>query len=266
LRAVVTARTGKHYLIFDPTDTYTPIGLLGFHLQGSYGILVAGNDSQVIQLPTLAPDADVLDRTASFTLNADGTLKGTVTEARSGEAARRYRRLYNEEGEKQQHEDIERSLSIDFSRFTVEADSAQNTREMSKSVVLKYSLTANAYAQPTGDLLLIRPRVLGRNARPFNDKPRIYPIDLGETGTWRDSIDVALPPDYVVDDMPAAVDLDVGFARYKSDVKATGNVLHYSREYVVRELDLAAEKSADVNKLMGVINADESNSAVLKKK
>ena len=266
LRAVVTARTGKHYLIFDPTDTYTPIGLLGFHLQGSYGILVAGNDSQVIQLPTLAPDADVLDRTASFTLNADGTLKGTVTEARSGEAARRYRRLYNEEGEKQQREDLERSLSIDFSRFTVEADSAQNTREMSKSVVLKYSLTANAYAQPTGDLLLIRPRVLGRNARPFNDKPRIYPIDLGETGTWRDSIDVALPPDYVVDDMPAAVDLDVGFARYKSDVKASGSILHYSREYVVRELDLAPEKSADVNKLMGVINADESNSAVLKKK
>src|SRR3984957_14845392 len=163
LRAVVTARTGKHYLIFDPTDTYTPIGLLGFHLQGSYGILVAGNDSQVIQLPILPPDADTLDRTASFALNADGTLKGTVTETRSGEAARRYRRLYNEEGEKQQHEEIERRLQRDFSSFTVEANDAKNAREMSKSVVVKYSLTANGYGQPTGDLLLIRPRVLGRN-------------------------------------------------------------------------------------------------------
>ena len=28
LQAVVTARGGKRYLIFDPTDTYTPIGLL----------------------------------------------------------------------------------------------------------------------------------------------------------------------------------------------------------------------------------------------
>jgi hypothetical protein len=44
-----------------------------------------------LKLPTLAPDADTLVRTASFALNADGTLKGTVTEARSGEAARRYR-------------------------------------------------------------------------------------------------------------------------------------------------------------------------------
>ena len=266
LRATVVAHSGKHYLIFDPTDTYTPIGLLGPHLQGSYGILVAGNDSQVIQLPILSPDAAVLDRKASFALNEDGALKGTVTETRSGEAALRYRRLYNEEGEKEQHEEIEKRLQRDFSSFTLEGNSGKVVPEMGKSVVLQYSLTAGAYAQPAGDLLLIRPRVLGRDARPYNDKPRVYPIDLGETGTWRDSIDVALPSDYAVDDMPAAVDLDVGFARYKSEVKANGGVLHYSREYVVRELDLAPEKSADVDKLMRVITADEYSSAVLKKK
>ncbi|HXP09946.1 MAG TPA: transglutaminase family protein, partial [Acidobacteriaceae bacterium] len=266
LRATVVAHSGKHYLIFDPTDTYTPIGLLGPHLQGSYGILVAGNDSQVIQLPMLSPDAAVLDRKASFALNEDGALKGTVTETRSGEAALRYRRLYNEEGEKEQHEEIEKRLQRDFSSFTVEGNNGKVVPEMGKSVVLQYSLTAGAYAQPAGDLLLIRPRVLGRDAWPYNDKPRVYPIDFGETGTWRDSIDVALPSDYALDDMPAAVDLDVGFARYKSEVKASGGVLHYSREYVVRQLDLAPEKSADVDKLMRVITADENSSAVLKKK
>jgi hypothetical protein len=62
------------------------------------------------------------------------------------------------------------------------------------------------------------------------------------------------------------VDLDLGFASYKSEVKAGGGVLHYSREYVVRQLDLAPEKSGDVNRLMSVITADENSSAVLKKK
>ena len=266
MRAVVTARNGRRYLIFDPTDTYTPIGLLGFHLQGSYGILVAGNDSQVIQLPTLTPDADMLERSATFALDADGTLQGTVTETRSGEAASGYRRLYTEESEKEQHEAMERRLQTDLTRFTVDASSAQNAREMSKSVVLQYSFTAKGYAQSSGDLLLVRPRVVGHHARAYNDKPRTYPIDLGETGTWKDRIDVALPAGYMVDDLPAAVDLDVGFASYKSDVKADGGVLHYSREYVVRQLDLAPEKSGDVSKLMAVINSDENNSAVLKKK
>ena len=175
LRAVVTARNGRRYLIFDPTDTYTSIGLLGYDLQGSYGILVAGNDSQVIQLPTLAPAGDVMDRAASFALDADGTLKGTVTETRSGDAASRYRRLYTEESEKEQRQAMERRLQTDLTRFTIDSSSAQNAREMSKNVVLQYTLTANGYAQSSGDLLLLRPRVVGHHARAYNDKPRTYP-------------------------------------------------------------------------------------------
>ena len=262
----VTARNGRKYLIFDPTDPYTRIGLLSSTLQGSYGILVAGKDSQVIQLPKLAPDAALLERTASFDLNEDGNLKGSVTETRTGAMARYPRRVYNDEGEKEQREYMEHRLQRDFSSFTLDSAAAQNAHEIGKDLVLKYSLTANSYAKPTGDLLLFRPRVLGRNALPFNDKPRVFPIDLNETGIWRDKFDVALPKGYIVDDLPDPVNLDVGFASYHSEVKADGNALHYSREYVVKQVDIAADKYPDVQKLMGTITADENNSAVLKKK
>ncbi len=266
LRAVVTARTGKRYLIFDPTDTYTSIGLIRPELQGSYGVLVTGKDSQIIELPVLAPDASMIDRQASFSLDADGTLKGKVTEVRSGETASRYRYLYNAETEKEQREFMEHRLQRDLASFTLDSASAQNTHDMSKSVVVNFSLTANRYAKPAGDLLLVRPRVIGTNAERFNDKPRKYPIDLGETGTWRESIEVTLPPGYAVDDMPEPVSVDVGFASYKSEVKAGNGVLHYSREYQVKALELAPDKYADVRKLMGTIASDENNSAVLKKK
>jgi hypothetical protein len=266
LRAVVTARNGRRYLIFDPTDTYTSIGLIRPELQGSYGVLVAGKDSQIIQLPILAPDASTMDRAAAFHLDADGTLQGKVTETRSGETASHYRYLYNAESDKEQREFMERRLQRDLASFTLDSASAQNTHDMSKSVVVNFSLTANRYAKPAGDLLLVRPRVLGSNAERFNDKPRKYPIDLGETGTWKDTIDVTLPAGYVIDDMPEPVSVDVGFASYKSEVKAGDGVLHYSREYQVKELDLAPGRYADVRKLMSAIASDENNSAVLKKK
>jgi hypothetical protein len=35
-----------------------------------------------------------------------------------------------------------------------------------------------------------------------------------------------LPPGYMVDDMPDPVNVDVGFATYKSEVKAAPGVLH----------------------------------------
>jgi hypothetical protein len=266
LRAVVTARNGKRYLIFDPTDTYTPIGLIRPELQGSYGVLVAGKESQIIQLPKLSPEASILERSATFDLDADGTLKGKVTETRSGDTATHYRYLYNGEGEKKQREYMDHRLQLDLSSFTLDSAAAKNTRDMDKSVIVDFAFTAPRYAKPTGDLLLVRPRVLGRYSELISDKPRKYPIDLGQTGTWRDSFDVTIPAGYVVDDMPDPVNVDVGFASYKSEVKASGSVLHYTREYVVKDLDLAPEKYPDVKKLMGAITSDENNSAVLKKK
>ncbi len=52
---------------------------------------------------------------------------------------------------------------------------------------------------------------------------------------WRDQIDVTLPAGYAVDDLPAAIDLDLGFAHYKSGVKVEGNTVRYTNQYVVRE-------------------------------
>ena len=42
LKAIVKAKDGKRYLIFDPTDERTPVGNLPSEEQGGYGILAAG--------------------------------------------------------------------------------------------------------------------------------------------------------------------------------------------------------------------------------
>jgi len=111
----------------------------------------------------------------------------------------------------------------------------------------------------------VRPRVVGTLARPFDDKPRIYPIDLDATGRWRDSFDIAIPPGYVVDETPDPVSIDVGFASYHSSVSAKGNLLHYEREYVVRQVEIPPTKVADFRRLESTILSDEKDSAVLRK-
>jgi hypothetical protein len=46
---------------------------------------------------------------------------------------------------------------------------------------------------------------------------------------------------------------------------AKGNLLHYEREYVVRQVELPAARAADFRHLESVILSDEKNAAVLKK-
>ena len=126
-------------------------------------------------------------------------------------------------------------------------------------------MTARQYSHQAGPLLLVRPRVVGSYAEAFDDKPRIYPIDLDATGHWRDSFDITLPPGYVIDETPDPVSLDLDFASYHSSVTAKGNLLHYEREYVVRQVQIPPDKATSFRKLESAILSDEKNSAVLKK-
>jgi hypothetical protein len=96
-------------------------------------------------------------------------------------------------------------------------------------------------------------------------KPRVYPIEIGHPGRWRDSFDITLPPGYIVDETPDPVNLDLDFASYHSSVYAKGNVLHYEREYVVRQVEIPPAKASDFRRLENAILSDEKGSAVLKK-
>ena len=116
-----------------------------------------------------------------------------------------------------------------------------------------------------GSLLLVRPRVVGSDALPFDDKPRTVPIDLEATGRWRDSFDITLPAGYVVDETPDPVNVDLDFASYHSTVTAKDNLLHYEREYTVRQVEIPADKAEAFRKLESAILSDEKGTAVLRK-
>jgi hypothetical protein len=100
---------------------------------------------------------------------------------------------------------------------------------------------------------------------PFDDKPRTVSIDLNTTGRWRDSFDITLPPGYVVDETPDPVNLDLDFASYHSSISAKGNLLHYEREYTVRQVEIPPAKAADFRRFESTILSDEKGAAVLKK-
>jgi hypothetical protein len=265
LQAVVTAKNGQRYLIFDPTNQYVPIGLLPPYLQGSTGLLMAGANSEAIALPVLRPASDTLDRTATFTLGADGSLTGNVVVKRQGASSWKLRYNYTMESEKEKREGLENSLRSDFSVFQVSGEQFENPGSVDQQVVLRYGVTASAYAKNVGDMLLVRPRVLGSDAVRLSDGPRKYPVEFSAAEDWRDTYEVKIPAGYKVDEVPDPVSLDTDFASYHSHVTIAGDVLRYSREYKVKKLEIGADDCPQLRKFEGEIYTDENRDAVLKK-
>jgi len=265
LRSVVTAKTGKRFLIFDPTWEKTPFGQLENNLQGSYGLLVEGKDSQVIQLPVLDPGLNTVRRSAKFQLLPDGSLKGDVTDKRFGDLAETRRTVFTHENVKEQQRFMDEVVARDFSSVTLSGLKVENAEALNKDLTTTYSLDVAHFATVAGPLLMVRPRVLGTYSLQVDHKKREIPIDLAETMRGSDEFDIALPDGYVVDELPDPVKLDVGFATYESSTELRGKSLHYSRTYTMRQVTLPADKYPALQKLAGVINADEQSRAVLKK-
>jgi Domain of Unknown Function with PDB structure (DUF3857)/Transglutaminase-like superfamily len=266
LRSVITAKNGRQYLIFDPTWKKTAFGQLEHNLQGGYGVLIEGEDSQLIQFPLLSPSLNTIHRTASFQLQPDGSLKGDVVEKRFGDLSEDSRYLYTMADAKMQSRYLDHLLGEDFASFTVSNFKVQNAELLNKDLTTSYSLTAEGFAKTMGPLLMVRPRILGSENLHADHKPRKVPINLDETMQEKDDYAIELPAGYAVDELPDPIKLDLGFASYESSSIVKDNVLHYTRTYTVREVTLPADRYNDVQKLAGIIAADEQSSAVLKKK
>ena len=265
LRSVVTAKTGKRYLIFDPTWEKTPFGQLEHNLQGSYGVLMEGKDSQIIELPVLDPGLNTVRRKASFVLKADGSLQGSVTDLRFGDLSDGRRTVFTHGDAKEQQHYMDRAAARDFTSFTLSDVKVENAEALNKDLTTTYGLDATHFGTVMGSLLMFRPRVLGSYALDVDRKQRLLPINLDETMRGTDEFDIALPEGFVVDELPDPVKLDVGFASYESSTVLHGKSLHYSRTYTLKQVTLPAEKYGAVQHLASVIAADEQSKAVLKR-
>lgn len=264
-RSTVAAKDGKHYIIFDPTDEYTPVGSLRAELQNSYALLVTESGGELIRTPLLDPDANTIERTGHFVLTSDGGLSGEVSEDRGGDFAARERGRLRNWDERKRTEYFDHYLGRSLQGFTLDSFDIQQAEQFQKDILIKFKFSTPQYGQPRGPLMLVRPRVLGESSMYVEHKARHYSIELGETKREIDSYDIEIPKGYAVDDIPDAAKIDVGFASYQSKFEVDGTKLHYWREYIVRDLSVPADKFPDWVRLQGVIGADESAAAVLKR-
>jgi len=264
--SVVTAKGGQKFLIFDPTDEFTPVGELSADLQGGYGLLNNSSGGELIRLPILDPDTNHRERTAKFELTPEGNLAGEVFEKRNGDSAWAWRRAMMLLNDADRTKYIEHYFAHSLKGLAIKESKLDNIDQLTQDLISHYKINVDHYAQATGPLLLIRPRVIGSLATHIDYKERKYDVDLDSPLRETDTYEIQLPDGYTVDDMPSPVKVDVGFATYQSRCEATGSTVKYWREFILKDPIVPYAKLADLHRLEDAIGGDEFSTVVLKKK
>ena len=250
-------------LIFDPTDSETPIGDLPYHMQGSLALLDSKNTTELVTMPVTPPEMNELERVATLQLQADGAIAGMIQENAKGQTAAKFRSEFKQLSKPDYHGMIERWL-------TAGATSAQLDKiEPSDNVgdgkfTLNVQFSAKAYGQLMRDRLLVfKPAVVSRRESLSLTAPqRKHPVVL-RANAYSETVKVQLPAGFAVDEVPDPVKLETPFGSYTTSYEVVNGELVFKRHLSQKATTIPAAQYEAVRKFYESIRAAENAPVVL---
>jgi hypothetical protein len=264
-RGLITSRAGQKLLLFDPTNSDTPLGEIPYYLQDRYALLVLPAGGEVIHTPVLDPEVNHIARRGSFTITPQGAISGSVTETRGGAPASEGRHLLSRANDQERTKAIESSVSHSLSTASLQNITLEALDQRNADLVTHYDVTSDRHAQITGPLMLVRPLVIGRLAYGLEKKQRKYPVELPYTSRDDDEFSIEIPAGYVIDDMPDSTKVESSFGTYQSHIEKNGSKIVYKRTFINRALEIPPDKIAEFRAYQNRIAEDENAVVVLKK-
>ncbi len=222
-----------HLLIFDPTNDFVPFGQIPPYEQDNYGLLVGEQGGELIHMPLSPPESNGINRTAKLKLLPDGTLQGDVEESYMGFNAMLGRDVSSRTKAKMNaRRSSSASSANSLGNFQLDHYELVNASDIDQDLIIRFKFSAAHYAKNAGSMLLVRPRVLGELAGPWDaNKPRHYAYDFRAPFLDRDTVEISLPDGFTVDELPDPAKATFPFAEYVSKTESAEGVLKYTREY-----------------------------------
>lgn len=253
-------------LIFDATDQFTPVGDLPDYLQGSHGLIVAGEKGGLFEMPVTPSDFNAWDRETSFTLNEMGDITGKIRERVSGQESRQPRTLLRSVSAEDFRKTIERWLTRGATAAKLVSFTPTDGQD-NASFNMDIEFSAPRYGQLMQNRLLVfKPAVASRtNSLSLTEKSRKHPINF-ESNSFTERVQIELPKGFVVDEMPDPVSLSLPFGTYETKYELKEGKLHFSRSLVTKRASFPVEKYNEIQSFFAKIRDAEQSPVVLIRK
>jgi Domain of Unknown Function with PDB structure (DUF3857)/Transglutaminase-like superfamily len=253
-------------LIFDATDSYTPVGDLPEYLQGSFALIAAGDQGGLFKMPVTSPEANSLDRKIEVNLTATGAISGTINEKASGQMSTEFRSQYRLMKTAEYQQMIDGWL-------TYGATGAKATKITSTdfNADAKFNLDVEFNAANYGQLmqnrlLVFKPVIVGRRETvKFTETTRKHPILIDST-LFNETVTFTLPQGFTVDELPNAVKLEASFGKYSTNYEVKDGKLIFTRSYRLSQTIVSPENYKSVKDFYSKISEAEQSPVVLIKK
>jgi hypothetical protein len=190
-------------LMFDPTDSITPVGDLPREEQGSYALVIAGAGGALLKMPLLSVNANRTESTVEGVIDSSGALNARLQGQYFGQAGIPLRAVGKLRGGEELKKRFERTFTRRLGGVTLQNVTTDGRPEENRLLV-NVTLAAERFGQlMQGRLLIVRPGALSSGGDYyFTSRQRSLPVKL-EADLRHDSIKMKLPAGFMLDELPA---------------------------------------------------------------
>lgn len=257
---------GKDTIWLECTSQSLPAGYLSEFTANRYGLLIDDNGGSLVHTPAYRLNDNIQLRKISATLDLDGNL--------NLESKTSYKALCQDDIESFIHrisrEDQLTRLKSEFNLPTYDVVAFEYKEDYSKRLPVIHEtlkISVSNYAQVTGKRLFINPDILTRAADKMSDeKNRRFGIELKDEYKHIDSIQISIPPGYIMESRPSDLEIDGIFGKYNCRISIAADKIMY---YRVRENYSGRFPANEYENLVkytnAIYDADHANIVLLKK-
>ncbi len=259
------AKLGR-LLIFDATDSFTPVGDLPEQLQGSLALIVSGENGGLVNMPVTPSDFNAWSRETEIDLANDGSITGVMRERSTGQESRSARNMLRSLSSDDFKQMIERWLARGATAAKLTKLSPKD-RHREAAFDMDVEFTAPGYGQLMQDRLLVfKPAVASRtNSIYLTEKDRKHPVML-DSNSFREKATFKLPVGFAVDEVPDPVSIQTGFAKYATTYEVKDGSLIFTRTLTMNRTMVSVDRYKEVRDFFtSMRNAEQSPVVLIKK-
>lgn len=253
-------------LFFDPTAESTQVGSLPRDEQGSLALVIAGAQGELLKMPQMPPSANRVERIISAEMTEAGTAKATMRSEYFGESASSWRLAASKRDADDIKHVMERSLARRVGGITLENLTSEDKPKQDR-FDMSVAYSANQLGQlMQGKMLIVRPGLL--TVAPnyvFTKKERTLPVSL-EALARKDVIEIHVPSQFTVDELPDPVEETSPYGTYKASWKVKENTISFEQSLEVKETLAEKAQFADVRAFFERVSSGQAEAVVLMKR
>ena len=263
---VIKHATLGRLLIFDATDPYTTLGDLPDYLQGSFGLIIAGENGGLAKMPINPAEANLLDRKIEASISEEGTVSGKIVEKSTGQSSSFERALLRSLSATDYNKMLEGWLTRGATGAKLVKFTPNDRKEIS-GFDLDVEFSAPRYGQLMQNRLLVfKPVIVGRrNALSLTENIRNHPVIIDSEAVKETAV-FTLPAGFIVDETPDAVNLETPFGKYATSYEVKDGKLYFTRSLTLNRTTVPVDKYNSVRDFYAKIREAEQSPVVLMRK